>query len=188
MEWRRQEGKRKEITLMENQFKKYITKTISPSQSLLFLLLGSYQRPLYDMDAAIKQSTAEDKAYQQNVAWLSRTSSNLVFRNCLFHAIPDQINLLGEFGHNHTSLRHLTVKTLRKGSHGVSPSGCIPLGRNLTSMLVSYRNSMKGRYCTFSNLLMTFDRFLLCWGLFGESTFVSASVWFILLSLELPSW
>ena len=64
---------------MENQFKKYITKTISPSQSLSFLLLGSYQRLLYDMDAAIKQSTAEDEAYQQSVVWLSRTSSNLVF-------------------------------------------------------------------------------------------------------------
>ena len=95
---------------MENQFKKYITKTISPSQSFLFLLLGSYQRLLYDMDAAIKQSTAEDKSYQQNVACLSRTSSNLVFRNCLFHAIPDKINLLGEFGHNHTSLDILLSK------------------------------------------------------------------------------
>ena len=93
-----------------------------------------------ELDATIKQSTAEDKAYQQNVACISQNIcksgpqmlDNIPNNsNCLFYAIADQINLLGEFWHNHTSLRHLPVETLRKGSHDVSPSGCLPLRRNV---------------------------------------------------------
>ena len=94
------------------------------------------------MDAAKKQSIAEDEAYQQNVAQLFQNvrKSGLQMRNnipsdgnCMFHAVADQMNRLGEFGHSHTTLRHLAVETLRKGSHGVSGSVCVPLRKNVPS-------------------------------------------------------
>ena len=55
---------------MKNKFKKYISNTTFASQSVYFFFLGSYQRFLYDMDAAKKQSIAEDEAHQQSVARL----------------------------------------------------------------------------------------------------------------------
>ena len=94
------------------------------------------------MDAAKKQSIAEDEAHQQNVARLFQNvrKSGLQMRdnipndgNCMFHAVADQLNRLGEFGHSHTTLRHLAVETLRKGSHGVSGSVCFPLRKKVPS-------------------------------------------------------
>ena len=50
--------------------------------------------------------------------------------NCLFHAVSDQLNRLGEH-YSHTRLRHLAVQTLRKESHGVSCSGWVPFRRGV---------------------------------------------------------
>ena len=92
------------------------------------------------MDAAKKQSIAEDQAYQQNVDRLFQNvrKSGLQMRdnipndgNCMFHAFADQRNRLGEFGHSHTTLRHHAVETLRKGSHDVSGSVCVPLRKKV---------------------------------------------------------
>ena len=88
------------------------------------------------MDAVKKQSIAKDQAYQQNVDQLFQNvrKSGLQMRdnipndsNCMFHAVADQMNRLREFGHSHTTLRHLALETLQKGSHGVSGSVCVPL-------------------------------------------------------------
>ena len=101
-----------------------------------FRFLGSYERFLYDMEAAKKQSKVENKAYQQNMAQLKQNicSAGLQMRdgipddgNCLFHAVADQMERLGESGYNHTDLRLLAVETLREGNYGVSQSGWVHL-------------------------------------------------------------
>ncbi|XP_068730864.1 uncharacterized protein [Montipora capricornis] len=90
---------------------------------------GSYQRFLYDMEAVKKQSKVEIKAYQQNMAQLKQNIHNAGLQmrddipddgNCLFHAVADQMERLGESGYNHTDLRHLAVKTLKEGNYGIS--------------------------------------------------------------------
>ncbi|XP_068681560.1 tetratricopeptide repeat protein 28-like isoform X3 [Montipora foliosa] len=90
---------------------------------------GSYQRFLYDMEAAKKQSKVEIKAYQQNMAQLKQNIHNAGLQmrddipddgNCLFHAVADQMERLGESGYNHTDLRHLAVETLTEGNYGIS--------------------------------------------------------------------
>ena len=75
------------------------------------------------MDAAKKHSIAEDQAYQQNVDQLFQNvrKSGLQMldnisndSNCMFHAVADQMNRLGEFGHSHITLRHLAVETAKR--------------------------------------------------------------------------
>ena len=40
--------------------------------------------------------------------------------NCMFHAVADQLERLGERGHDHKGLRRLAVEALRDDTHGVS--------------------------------------------------------------------
>lgn len=94
------------------------------------------------MEAAKTQSIAEDKEYEQDEVRLRSRLHNFGLQirdnipkdgNCLFHAVSDQLNRLGGFRHySHTSLRHLAVKTLRRGSHGVSCSGWVPFRRGVS--------------------------------------------------------
>jgi len=81
------------------------------------------------MREAIKQSIIENKAVQENQRRLTEhiRSSGLKLRNeipndgnCLFHAIADQLERLGEKGLNHADLRELSVETLKNGVPGVS--------------------------------------------------------------------
>ena len=81
------------------------------------------------MREAVKQSILENKAVQENQRRLTEhiRSSGLEMRkeipndgNCLFHAIADQLERLGETGLNHSDLRKLSVETLKNGVPGVS--------------------------------------------------------------------
>lgn len=40
--------------------------------------------------------------------------------NCMFHAVADQMERLGEPGHDHEGLRTRAVEALRNNTHGVS--------------------------------------------------------------------
>ncbi|KAJ7361790.1 Glycosyl transferases group 1 [Desmophyllum pertusum] len=89
---------------------------------------GSSQRFLRDMMDAMKQSMTENKALRENERRLEQhiRSSGLQMRdeipndgNCLFHAIADQMERLGECSHDHTSLRTLAVETLKNGLHSI---------------------------------------------------------------------
>ena len=80
------------------------------------------------MKVALQQSSAENKTLQENEIRLKEhiSSSGLQSRkeipkdgNCLFHAVADQMQRLGESGFNHASLRSLAVETLKTCSHGV---------------------------------------------------------------------
>lgn len=80
------------------------------------------------MKVALQQSIAENKALKENERRLEGhiRSSGLQLRkeipsdgNCLFHAVADQMERLGQSGFTHTSLRSLAVQTLENGSHGV---------------------------------------------------------------------
>ncbi len=80
------------------------------------------------MEEAIQQSIVENKVLQENERRLMQhiRSSGLQLRkaipndgNCLFHAVADQMDRLGESGFSHGSLRCLAVETLKNGSHGV---------------------------------------------------------------------
>ena len=88
----------------------------------------------------MKQSIADDKAYQLNEAQLVKNVNSAGFQirdnipkdgNCLFHAIADQMERLGDTKHSHTSLRSLAVETLSQGFNGVSHSGWVPLRREV---------------------------------------------------------
>ena len=101
--------------------------------------LGSYQQS--DVEAAKKQSIAEDEEYEQDEVRLRSRLRNLDLQirdnilkdgNCLFHAVSDQLNRLGSWHYSHTSLRRLAVKTLREGYHGVSCSGWVPFRRGVS--------------------------------------------------------
>ena len=81
------------------------------------------------MREAIKQSILENRAVQEKQRWLTENnhSSGLQMRNeipsdknCLFHAIADQLEHLGEKGLNHSDLKTLSVETLKNGVPGVS--------------------------------------------------------------------
>lgn len=83
------------------------------------------------MMEAVKQSIQENNAVQENQKRLAEhiRSSGLQMRdeipsdgNCLFHAIADQLERVGEKGFNHSNLRKLSVETLKNGVHGVSLS------------------------------------------------------------------
>ena len=85
------------------------------------------------MMEAVKQSIQENNAVQENQKRLAEhiRSSGLQMRdeipsdgNCLFHAIADQLERVGEKGFNHSNLRKLSVETLKNGVHGVSLSYC----------------------------------------------------------------
>ncbi|XP_015763817.1 PREDICTED: uncharacterized protein LOC107342821 isoform X2 [Acropora digitifera] len=88
---------------------------------------GSYQRS--DVEAAKTQSIAKDEEYEQDEVRLCCRVRNCGLQirdnirkdgNCLFRAVSDQLNRLGEFEHyTHTSLRQLAVQTLREESHGL---------------------------------------------------------------------
>ena len=81
------------------------------------------------MREAVRQSVLENKEVQENQRRLTEhiRSSGLQMRkeipndgNCLFHAIADQLERLGEKGLNHSDLRKLSVETLKNGVPGVS--------------------------------------------------------------------
>ena len=100
----------------------------------------SSQRFLRDMMDAMKQSMTENKALRENERRLEQhiRSSGLQMRdeipndgNCLFHAIADQMERLGECSHDHTSLRTLAVETLKNGLHSVS--SIISYGQSLST-------------------------------------------------------
>ena len=83
------------------------------------------------MMEAVKQSIQENNAVQENQKRLAEhiRSSGLQMRdeipsdgNCLFHAIADQLERVGEKGFNHSNLRKLSVEILKNGVHGVSLS------------------------------------------------------------------
>ncbi|KAJ7376772.1 Glycosyl transferases group 1 [Desmophyllum pertusum] len=97
-------------------------------------------RFLRDMMDAMKQSMTENKALRENERRLEQhiRSSGLQMRdeipndgNCLFHAIADQMERLGECSHDHTSLRTLAVETLKNGLHSVS--SIISYGQSLST-------------------------------------------------------
>ena len=81
------------------------------------------------MREAVRQSLLENKEVKENQRRLTERirSSGLQMRkeiptdgNCLFHAIADQLERLGEKGMNHSDLRKLSVETLKNGVPGVS--------------------------------------------------------------------
>ena len=81
------------------------------------------------MMKAIQQSIAENEVHRENELRLFQNirTSGLQMRdtipndgNCLFHAVVDQLERLGESGYSHTDLRTLAVQTLRNGSLSVS--------------------------------------------------------------------
>ena len=81
------------------------------------------------MREAVKHLVLENKAIQENQRRLTKhiRSSGLHMRNeipsdgnCLFHAIADQLERLGEKRLNHSDLRKLSVETLKNGVPGVS--------------------------------------------------------------------
>ena len=74
-------------------------------------------------------TTGKQSAIQENQRRLTKhiRSSGLHMRNeipsdgnCLFHAIADQLERLGEKRLNHSDLRKLSVETLKNGVPGVS--------------------------------------------------------------------
>ena len=76
----------------------------------------------------LRQSIAENKEFQENERRLKEhiRCSGLQMRgeipndgNCLFHAVADQMERLGECSLSYANLRSLAVETLKTGSHGV---------------------------------------------------------------------
>lgn len=109
-----------------------VTICINKEVSLVYfslLLKGSSQRFLEDMKKAKRMSLAENRQLQRSERQLTKNirTSGLRIRNaipkdgnCLFHAVADQINRVGERGYDHVGLRALAVNTLKDGLPGVS--------------------------------------------------------------------
>jgi len=97
---------------------------------VLFLLFkGSSQRFLEDMKKAMGMSLFENRQLQRSERQLTKNirTSGLRIRhaipkdgNCLFHAVADQMDRVGEGGYDHVGLRALAVETLKDGLPGVS--------------------------------------------------------------------
>ena len=105
------------------------------------------------MREAVKQSMLENREVQENQRRLTEhiRSSGLQMRkeipndgNCLFHAIADQLERIGDKGLNHSDLRKLSVETLKNGVPGVSCYTCTP---ERVSCTLSNWNSRRPFHC-----------------------------------------
>lgn len=81
------------------------------------------------MNKAKRMSLAENRLLQRSERQLTKNvrTSKLRIRNaipkdgnCLFHAVSDQMDRVGEGGYGHVGLRALAVNTLKDGLPGVS--------------------------------------------------------------------
>ena len=109
-----------------------VTICIKKDVSLVYFSLlskGSSQRFLEDMKKAKRMSLAENRQLQRSERQLTKNirTSGLRIRNaipkdgnCLFHAVADQMDRVGEGGYDHVGLRSLAVNTLKDGLPGVS--------------------------------------------------------------------